>query len=411
MRVLLTTIPGTGHFAKVVPLARAVVEAGHELRVASSASFQPTIERAGLAGVPAGLDWLESAPDRIAPALARANARQRSSAVGTIVSQVAPARMLQDLLRMAEAWRPDVVVSEPSEWGGLLAAERLRTPHALLATRIPFVVPTWQSRPPSPARATGPAAIPYSELRRRLGLASPDAPHHVLARRYLVLDGTPPSFHPADRVLHARTAHAVRLVPWSAPDPDGSPWLDRLPTDRPVVHVNIGTVFDRDPPAAATTARAAIAEGAYVVVAHAGPAAELGPLPDGVLVVRWAPHDLLLPRCSAVVHRGGWGTTLLTVAHRRPALVVPHGADQPLVAARLQACGAGRSLPVGPVDEDAARRELRRLLDDVLLRRNAARIGDELATMPGPEHGVVLLERLVETGRPIAGRPDLPGVW
>jgi UDP:flavonoid glycosyltransferase YjiC (YdhE family) len=59
-------------------------------------------------------------------------------------------------------------------------------------------------------------------------------------------------------------------------------------------------------------------------------------LPDGVLVVDRAPHQLLFPRARVVVHQGGAGTTAQALRAGRPMLVVPHSHDQPDNAARVQ---------------------------------------------------------------------------
>ena len=57
MRVLFTTLPGAGPFHPLVPLARALGEAGHEVAFATSRSYCPTVEGAGLRCFPAGYDW------------------------------------------------------------------------------------------------------------------------------------------------------------------------------------------------------------------------------------------------------------------------------------------------------------------------------------------------------------------
>jgi UDP:flavonoid glycosyltransferase YjiC (YdhE family) len=91
-----------------------------------------------------------------------------------------------------------------------------------------------------------------------------------------------------------------------------------------------------------------------------------------VLVVDRAPHQLLLPRASAVVHQGGIGTTGQALRSGRPMLVVPHGHDQPDNAFRVTARGVARTLY--PPQYRAARvaRELERLLADDYRGRAAA---------------------------------------
>ena len=54
MRVLVTSTPTYGHFHPIVPLARALVAAGHDVRVAAPASFRSAIDAAGLSFVAAG---------------------------------------------------------------------------------------------------------------------------------------------------------------------------------------------------------------------------------------------------------------------------------------------------------------------------------------------------------------------
>lgn len=55
MRVLFTSTPGPGHFHPLVPIARALADAGHEVAFACSPAFQPTVEAAGFRCFPAGL--------------------------------------------------------------------------------------------------------------------------------------------------------------------------------------------------------------------------------------------------------------------------------------------------------------------------------------------------------------------
>lgn len=60
----------------------------------------------------------------------------------------------------------------------------------------------------------------------------------------------------------------------------------------------------------------------------------------------YAPYSLVFPRCAAVVHQGGIGTTGQVLIAGRPHLVVPHMADQPDNGARVERLGVGRMLPV-----------------------------------------------------------------
>jgi sterol 3beta-glucosyltransferase len=60
---------------------------------------------------------------------------------------------------------------------------------------------------------------------------------------------------------------------------------------------------------------------------------------DDLLFIGGAPHDLLFPRCSVIVHHGGGGTTGAALAAGRPQVVCPFWGDQPFWAARAHASG------------------------------------------------------------------------
>ncbi|MEX0599261.1 MAG: hypothetical protein WD205_01380, partial [Rhodothermales bacterium] len=57
MRCLFTVQPALAHFHLVAPQARALCDRGHDVRIATAATFAPVVEGAGFRCCPAGLDW------------------------------------------------------------------------------------------------------------------------------------------------------------------------------------------------------------------------------------------------------------------------------------------------------------------------------------------------------------------
>lgn len=88
------------------------------------------------------------------------------------------------------------------------------------------------------------------------------------------------------------------------------------------------------------------------------------PLPPGVIHVDFAPFSELLPRCAALVHHGGIGTSSQGLAAGVPQLVVPHAHDQPDNAARLVRLGVARTLEPKRYEAPRVAEELRALLND-----------------------------------------------
>jgi UDP:flavonoid glycosyltransferase YjiC (YdhE family) len=107
VRVLFTTVPGFGHLVPLVPVGRALAGAGHDVRIATSASFAEPVERCGFVAVEAGLDWLESKPEALLPD-GEAEGVDRAARISRIFRGVAPEPMARDLMGIARDWRPDL---------------------------------------------------------------------------------------------------------------------------------------------------------------------------------------------------------------------------------------------------------------------------------------------------------------
>jgi UDP:flavonoid glycosyltransferase YjiC (YdhE family) len=64
-------------------------------------------------------------------------------------------------------------------------------------------------------------------------------------------------------------------------------------------------------------------------------------LPDNVTAIDSAEHEVLLGSAAAVITHGGLGTTLRSLAHGLPLLLIPLGRDQHFNAGRVVELGAG----------------------------------------------------------------------
>lgn len=411
VRALFVVTPGHGHFDAVARLALGLLRRGHQVRVATSASFCPVVARTGLQPVPAGMDWLESDMERFFPQFAGLGPERRGHALGLIFGYFAPRAMLPDLRALIAAWRPDVVVIEPGAIAGQLAAELDALPFALVQGSIP-TPPMLAAMPSDEAglRAVREALVgPRSRagLRRELGLPAEEA------EPWLFLDMVPPSLHLLTARHLRRNAHPLRPAHYDAPAEDAAAdwsWLEALPRDRPTIHVSLGTVFHRAPTILRTVLQGLAGIRSNLVVAIGDlPPAELEPVPAHARLLAWAPHDRLLPRCQLFVAHGGTGGMSKGLARGVPLLVLPQGGNQFVTALRVRSTGAGLFLNPGEVTAEAVTRAARRLLEDPVHRLNARRLRDEIEAMPPLEHGLELLELLARERQPLeaVGAPPL----
>lgn len=113
------------------------------------------------------------------------------------------------------------------------------------------------------------------------------------------------------------------------------------------------------------------------------------------------PHAWLFPRCSVIVHHGGYGTTHAALVARRPMIAYPYQTDQFLWAARTGAIGVSPGFTARLRDLSAAR--LERDLDIALTPEcgsNAERWGTAVCHDDGGgATQIAALESIIEHSR------------
>ena len=401
MRVLLTVQPSTGHLHPLVPVAAALASSGHDVMVCSSASFRPEVEAFGLTHVTAGLDWLTgdqrtwgAFPPMPPPGF------EFARFVVTMFADVTTGHMVPDLLELARRWRPDLIIRESMEYGGCIAADAVGIPHASIAGNAYSAIdsPTVHYFPGNRRMV----AEPLARHRQQFGL-SPD-PGVEMPFRYLHVSFTPPSWDGTDvpRPPNIRFARHVDAVPLGTALPG---WVEHLPT-RPTVLASLGTVFNKTP-----GVLEAVVEGlggepynAIVAIGRDQDPARFGSPPPNVRLEPFVPQPLLLARSDVFVTHSGFNSVKESLGAGVPMVAVPITADQPYAAERCAALGV--ATVIGPTDRRAAsvRDAVRDVLESPAYRDRARRFQAEMASLPGPERVVKLLEELVARHEPV-------GVW
>ncbi|MEQ8754823.1 MAG: glycosyltransferase [Coleofasciculus sp. G1-WW12-02] len=114
---------------------------------------------------------------------------------------------------------------------------------------------------------------------------------------------------------------------------------------------------------------------AVLLVGKGVPNLPLEQLPQGVIVVEYAPHSQIFPHAAAIVHHGGVGTTGQALRAGRPMLVVPYAHDQPDNAMRLVRLGVARTLARHEYSANTVAAELKQLLFEPSYGIKAAEVG------------------------------------
>jgi sterol 3beta-glucosyltransferase len=417
VRICLIGAGTRGDAQPMVLLARELQRRGHDVVVGVSADLVSFAERAGLVVLPFGPDSQEVfATPEGQRMLAAGNVRQFLTRLAAVAHErfAVSVQELTALITGADL----VVAGMLAEDAGLCFTEALGIP--LVSLHLTPLRPTRSYASPLvttralPGRlnlATGTLfeqvwrrnlAGDMALLRNQLGLAPErrTAPARLAAAGATEVQAYSDVVVPGLSDLGPRRPRVGYLTPTrqdrelfgeGRTEPALDAWLN---AGDPPVYLGFGSMPLVDP--GATMAMVGRVTGRLGVRAlvSAGPSrmgSGADPGPD-VHVVRSVDHDEVLPRCRAVVHHGGAGTTAATLLAGRPALVCSVFADQPFWGSRVARLGAGAHVRLASLDEGRLERGLAAVLSPEVGRR-AGELGIRLRAEAGaPARAADLVE-------------------
>jgi UDP:flavonoid glycosyltransferase YjiC (YdhE family) len=371
MRVLCTTIPSYGHFHPLVPLARGLRAAGHDVTVATAAEFRGPVERAGFPIVPAGLS--ESAMVAAAADVRGEAGRPAGERGLQMFAAIAAPAMADDLLPALERLAIDLVLHEEGEWGAPVVAAAA----GVRAFAHGWGTPFWtESELDLVERLAAP-------LWRRYGV-TPSSPAGLFDHLYI--DVCPPGLQNPG-IQDAVHRQPMRFEPFDE-SAETQPFRPPLGSG-PIVYATLGTVptFNRAP----GVLRAIIdglADQDLRLIVTTGPGSDpagLGPVKPNVTVTPYVRQSAILPDCALAITHGGAGSTLGALRHGVPVLVLPRGApSQQRMAERCGRAGVGRSLAPDEIEPERILTEAKVLLADDAYKLRAEALAAEMAELPSP---------------------------
>lgn len=392
LRILFTFAGGSGHLDPLLPIAHAAAAAGHQVAFAGRPLMLPRVQAMGFTSFAAGSDRGLTPQRR--PLLPIDIKRELRDLRDGFARRIARERAA-DLLPLCQSWQPDIIVWEETDFGAVVVAESLALPHAnvLVIAAGSFVRPDQ-------------LAEPLNELRAAYSLA-PD-PELAMFSRYLVLSPMPARYRDPAFPLPP-TAHGVRLLtPASAKHEPPPTWKKALPA-APTIYFTLGTVFNVESGNLFERVLAGVRDlpiNLLVTVGWEINPQELGPQPPNVHITQHIPQTKVLPHVDLVISHGGSGSVMGSLAHGRPMLLIPMGADQPLNAARCATLGVAQVLdPIQATPADV-RAAVTTILQTPSYRHAAQQLQSEIAALPTPEHAVTRLEQLVS--HPTVREPPFP---
>ena len=431
MRVLVATVPLTGHVHPMLLVVRALVERGHEVIWYGARKFATQIEATGARYAPtqAAPDLDDARLDEQLPGLRGTRGLARVRALLCELFIGAMGAQLRDLEALAASHAPDLILADQAHLGAALLAETRKLAWAGLgisALVIPSVdtAPFGAARPPAKNDLDRAVyrfvtwvinRIVFRSVNRAfragrvaVGLPAGDTTYFDVLAPDLFLQPTVPGFEYPRRDLPAQVRFIGPLVPRAPVESELPGWWGELETaratGRPVVLVTQGTLATAPRELVVPALRGLANEDVLVVATTGASPAELGielgaergiELPANARVAAYVPYEAVLPYVRVMVTNGGYGGVQMALGHGVPMVVAGGSEEKPEIAARVAWSGTGIDLRTGRPRPRAIRRAVRRVLADPTFAARSKQLADECARYDAPTAAVDALEAVV----------------
>lgn len=194
----------------------------------------------------------------------------------------------------------------------------------------------------------------------------------------------PPGLHYTGPFIHAHQRPPIEF-PWERLD------------GRSLIYASLGTLQNGSEAIFRTIAGACAGLDAQLLISLGGgiDLATLGELAGAPLVVSYTPQLEILKRSALVITHAGINTVLESLAAGVPLVAIPLGNDQPGVAARLKARGAGVVVSRHGLTPARLRKAIARVLEERRYREAAQDLQRIIQQMDGAGHAADLIEQFV----------------
>ena len=412
--------PGTGHINPLSALARRLQQRGHTVVIFGIADVEARVKAAGIEfGLIGQSDFPPGTLLKLDQHLSEL--RGLASFRFTLERITNTARMvLRDGPEAARRANVEAFLVDEAEFGGNVA-DYLGLPFVSVAIIPPMV---WDNRLPPYCFGWPAGQGPGSRLRNEVAmrfLSRVASPIFSVVNQQRSAWGLKPMKQwddalstlaqvaqlPAALEFEIEMRNRHPLLHYTGPfvDAQQRPKIDfdwnRL-DGRPLVYASLGTLQNGSERVFRIIAEACAALPVQLVISLGGgiDRERLGALSGNPIVEKYVPQLELIKRSAAVITHAGINTALESLAEGIPLVCIPLGNDQPGVAARVAARGAGLVVPPLRLTAKRLRWALRAVLEDESYRSAARKLQATIQQIDGLEQAADIVEDELKIGRP-----------
>ncbi|KAG2318182.1 hypothetical protein Bca4012_040314 [Brassica carinata] len=372
MQIVMLIVGTRGDVQPFVAIAKRLKEYGHRVRLATHANFKEFVLTAGLEFFPLGGDpkvlaeymvknkgFLPSGPSEI---------QIQRKQMKDIIYSLLPACEEPDP-DSGRSFKADAIIANPPAYGHTHVAEALRIPIHVFFT-MPWTPTSEFPHPLSRVKQPAGYRLSYHIVDSLIWLGIRDMIKDLRKKK---LKLRPVSYLSGTQGSGSNIPHGYMWSPNLVPKPkDWGPQIDVVgfcfldlasnyeppaelvewleAGDKPI-YIGFGSLPVQEPEKMTEIIVEALQRTKQrgIINKGWGGLGNLKEPKDFVYLLDNVPHDWLFPRCKAVVHHGGAGTTAAGLKAACPTTIVPFFGDQPFWGERVHARGVGPA-PI-PVDE------------------------------------------------------------
>lgn len=383
--VVFWGMPVHGHINPTVPLVTELVRQGEQVYYYALEAFRPAIERTGAMLCDYGDDFplFQSLAGALDPASVASSLALTSQWV------------LDRCLAEVQALRPDYLIFDAMCPWGPVSAQVLTLPTVCSQSGLFLTSKTLLTLSPgASSKMLWTMLTARGHMRRCQDILQQVSQRYQFThlrpwglfdnRGMLNIIYTSRLFQPDASAFDPARYKFVGPALLPRPEAPAFPF-EALDASKPLLYISLGTAFIARP-AFFQACIEAFGQSDWQVVIATGSAFSpeaLGPVPGNVLVQADVPQLEILPRTTLFITHGGMNSVNEALFYNVPLVVVPQGADQPWVARRVEALGAGLSLSPRHLNADHLRRAAKRVAFQPTYAQAAARVGESLRTSGG----------------------------
>jgi len=427
MKILLASIPATGHFNPILVAARILKEAGHETAIYTSLVFRDKIERAEVRFFPLPEDADEGVRDFIASFFEKHKVTPGPEELvkaysGVFINpMISQFRGLQAILK---EFCPDVVIHETSFAGviPMLLGPRSERPASVYLGITALPLERADGAP------SGPGLLPsedpekrkeYAEIARNINelkhlpmrsaadklladIGLPSLPASLFASEAmladLILQPCTPLFEFPLRESEEKLHFIGALLPSGAGDVPAQ-IKEAKKAGRKIVLVSQGTIANNDlgKLLAPTILALGEREDFLILATTGGKPIENIPctLTPNTIASQYLNFGQILPEVDVLVAFGSYGTVTQTLSFGVPMVVAGMGEDKPEVGARVTWTGTGIYLATDTPTPEQVRDAVDQILAKPEYRACAQELAQEFASYDSAKRLTELVEAAV----------------